>query len=586
MYELFVRTLSQGLQAFMPVAVFLASARREGRSDLVAPARWAIVLAVPLTVVAGYLFRISTHQARWEALLAIAAVVVTCRLLSTLLSGARRMSADPNSGGYRLVRLAVAAAATLILVRQTMEIAVVLGVSAIEVRSLDATEVVCGAAMCAALLAFGWTRFARWLSSEALRAATITFGAVFLLQSLIYAFHESAEARALPWSDVLHATSEPYGPEGAYGRSLSYLLVLLPVAAAAAMGLRRRVVSLLRPTEPSPMSHWRRSRVRAGMFALACLGLIFVEGDAPRFAREPALASSPASDVAAIAAAPHLLFRHAGADANYNAMRIAPLDRPSAGAVGTLRCERLSFAVGRGLCLQAVRGVFTTYKAVLFDRTLTATSSMKLDGSPSRTKISADGRVGAITVFLIGHAYTNTSFSTKTSLIDMATGDELADLEQFVTWKGGARFKAADFNFWGVTFTRDSNVFYASLGTGGKIYLVKGDLGLRKLTVLREGVECPSLSPDNRLIVFKRRVASTAGAWRLYALDLATMVERPVAAETQYVDDQVEWLDNQHVLYAVERKNSAVSDVWMSAVDDSGPSRMYLSEASSPIVVR
>jgi hypothetical protein len=103
---------------------------------------------------------------------------------------------------------------------------------------------------------------------------------------------------------------------------------------------------------------------------------------------------------------------------------------------------------------------------------------------------------------------------------------------------------------------------------------------------VREGIECPSLSPDNRLIVFKRRVASIAGAWRLYVLDLATMAERPLAAETQYVDDQVEWLDNQRVLYAVPRKNSPVSDVWVSPVDDSGPSRVYLSEASSPIVVR
>jgi dipeptidyl aminopeptidase/acylaminoacyl peptidase len=283
---------------------------------------------------------------------------------------------------------------------------------------------------------------------------------------------------------------------------------------------------------------------------------------------------------------PHVLFRHAGADANYNAMRIAPLDHLSTGAVGTLRCERLSFAGSRGLCLQADRGVFTTYKAVLFDRTLTATGSMKLDGSPSRTKISADGRVGAITVFLAGHAYTAITFSTRTSLVDMASGDELAELEQFATWKDGVRFKSADFNFWGVTFTRDGNAFYATLGTGGKIYLVKGDLGLRKTTVLREGIECPSLSPDNRLIVFKRRVGSIPGSWRLYVLDLATMVERPVAAETQYIDDQVEWLDNKHVLYGVQRKNSGVSDVWISPVDDSGPSRIYLPEASSPIVVR
>jgi hypothetical protein len=59
----------------------------------------------------------------------------------------------------------------------------------------------------------------------------------------------------------------------------------------------------------------------------------------------------------------------------------------------------------------------------------------------------------------------------------MASGEVLTDLEHFTTWKDGARFHAADFNFWGVTFSRDSNMFYASLGTKGTTYLVRGDPG-------------------------------------------------------------------------------------------------------------
>ena len=80
--------------------------------------------------------------------------------------------------------------------------------------------------------------------------------------------------------------------------------------------------------------------------------------------------------------------------------------------------------------------------------------------------------------------------------------------------------------------------------TKATTYLVRGDLGLRKLTVLHENVECPSLSPDNRRIAYKRRVGPQPEAWRLYILDLATMTERPIAAETRFIDDQAEWLDN------------------------------------------
>src|SRR4029453_17529121 len=117
------------------------------------------------------------------------------------------------------------------------------------------------------------------------------------------------------------------------------------------------------------------------------------------------------------------------------------------------------------------------------------------------------------------HGYSSSSFSTKTTLVDMASGDVLGDLEQFATWRDGKRFAAADFNFWGLTFARESNPCYASLQTARKTYLVRGDLGLRKLTVLHENVECPSLSPDNRLIAYKKRVGPQPDAWRLYILD-------------------------------------------------------------------
>jgi Tol biopolymer transport system component len=175
----------------------------------------------------------------------------------------------------------------------------------------------------------------------------------------------------------------------------------------------------------------------------------------------------------------------------------------------------------------------------------------------------------------------------------MASGDELGDLEEFSTWRAGARFTAADFNFWGVTFARDSNVFYATLRTaqgsdrGTMTYLVRGDLGVRRLTVLRENVECPSLSPDNRLMAFKKRAGPDVAPWRVYLLDLATLTDRPLAGETRSIDDQIEWLDDTHVLYAAGReKASASRDVWLAPIDNSAPPRIFLSEAESPIVVR
>ena len=331
----------------------------------------------------------------------------------------------------------------------------------------------------------------------------------------------------------------------------------------------------------------RRATIAIGLLIVAVLVVISLER--PNNAASPAAAPVSPSRLAGLAAKPHLVFRHTGVDTNYSALSVAALEGAGARdrAAAGLACERVSFSRERGICLQADRGVFTSYKASIFDRGFNIVRTFKLDGSPSRTRVSPDGRVGTITVF-VGKdlGYTSSTFSTRTLLIDMASGEVLTDLEQFTTWRNGARFKADDFNFWGVTFARDSNVFYASLRSQSTTYLVRGDLGLRKLTVLHENVECPSLSPDNRVIAFKKRVGPQPEAWRLYVLDLATMNERPVAAETRFIDDQAEWLDDAHVLYGVPRQGTATTDAWVASIDGAGPARVFIEEAESPIVVR
>ncbi len=79
--------------------------------------------------------------------------------------------------------------------------------------------------------------------------------------------------------------------------------------------------------------------------------------------------------------------------------------------------------------------------------------------------------------------------------------------------------KAADVNYWGITFAADDLTFYATLpSTGGKTWLMRGDMGARTLTALRENVECPSLSPDGGRIAYKHR--DRPDHWRLHVLDL------------------------------------------------------------------
>jgi hypothetical protein len=280
------------------------------------------------------------------------------------------------------------------------------------------------------------------------------------------------------------------------------------------------------------------------------------------------------------------LFRETAPGPHFGLLSAAPLDAPDARRVATaLSCDRVAFAAGHGICLHADRGFFRTYSAIVLDAVLKPGPTARLDGKPSRTRVAADGRVGATTVFVVGDSY-GAEFSTRTALMDLSGGDVIGDLEQFATWTDGARVRAADFNFWGVTFARDGNTFYATLRTAGTTYLVRGELALRKMTTLRENVECPSLSPDERRIAFKKHVGPGGDGWRLAVLDLPTMTERLIAGESRWIDDQVEWLDNRRVLYAVPRRTTATSDVWVASVDDDAPAQMFLREAESPVVVR
>ena len=59
--------------------------------------------------------------------------------------------------------------------------------------------------------------------------------------------------------------------------------------------------------------------------------------------------------------------------------------------------------------------------------------------------------------------------------------------EEFQVSQDGKVIKSPDFNYWGVTFQRDSNFFYATLRTGGTI---RSRDFTQALTVIQgEGVE-------------------------------------------------------------------------------------------------
>lgn len=280
---------------------------------------------------------------------------------------------------------------------------------------------------------------------------------------------------------------------------------------------------------------------------------------------------------------PYMVFRSLDrADpATYGRIAVVPLDDVQGPRqLGGLTCDRVYFQGERGICLALSDSFPPTYKAELLGPDLKPTGAVAVPGIPSRAQVSPDGRLGATTTFVSGHSYASLGvFSTQAMIIDMVTGKPIVrSLENWPVTKDGKRVESVDENFWGITFAPDGDTFYATLSTKGQTYLVRGSVTGKSMTTIHENVECPSISPEGGRIAYKKRTGAD-GLWHLTVLDLETMTETPLA-EDQPIDDQVQWLDEDTIVYG----NGEA--IWSVPADGSGTAERFLAAANSPSIVR
>jgi hypothetical protein len=291
-------------------------------------------------------------------------------------------------------------------------------------------------------------------------------------------------------------------------------------------------------------------------------------------------------EVARVRSAPHVLFRdlELEPEGTFGHLAMTPLEAPPGDArpsraVSALSCVRVHVGGDRGMCLELLDENARKATLRVFGPDLAELWSTPLDGLPSRARVSPDGKLGAVTVFVTGHSYSDGAMSTRTTLFDLqALRVLVADLEELPVTRDGQKLEAVDENFWGVTFAPSGPTFHATLGASGKTWLLEGDAIGRTLHALREDVECPSRSPDGSKLAFKKRRTGQDG-WRLHLLELATMQERALD-EARSIDDQVEWLDDQRILY----KHGA--NVYALGIAAGSRAEVYLERASSPAVAR
>ena len=284
-----------------------------------------------------------------------------------------------------------------------------------------------------------------------------------------------------------------------------------------------------------------------------------------------------------------IVFRNTAPGEGYGHVASVPLADPGgARAVGDLACDRLDATSEALSCLRSVRGIVPTYTATVYTGDGHALLEWPLAGIPSRTRLSPGGSLIATTSFVAGHSYATVGFSTDTSLRTIG-GEDLGNIEEWTLLVDGEPAAPVDRNYWGVTFI-DETTFYATVGfsASGVTHLVRGDIAARTLTTLAANVECPSLSPDGSRIAFKR-VTAGSGAnvhWTPAVYDIATG-RIDLLPETRGIDDQIEWLDDDVILYGMPREGAAGdTDVWALAADGADEPTLLIEHAWSPSVIR
>ncbi len=236
MLQAFVITLREGLEAFLIVAISLAYLRKTGRPSLIPAVHWGIAVSILLSVGLAVLFQRASNQALWEGVLAIAAAGLVATLIVHMWRHARRLkgeieahlAASSLQAGVRAFA-GVFLFTLLMISREGMETALLMGTLLFQIQAADVIAGAAGGTLTAAGVAWLWSKYGHRVNLGLFFQVTALFLMVFVIQLLIYGFHELTEANIFPYSEPLHWATEPYGPDGRYGQYLTYLLVVLPV---------------------------------------------------------------------------------------------------------------------------------------------------------------------------------------------------------------------------------------------------------------------------------------------------------------------------------------------------------------------
>ncbi len=251
MLNAFIIVLREGFESFLLVAIILSYLRKAGQQRLTSAVYAGIVLALSASLglayilkngiddsvlestfgasLGSYIGQFFANEALREGVLGVVAMVMVGTLVIHMWRTGpkvhermRQKLGEMSSRSSRLAALGGIFLFTFLMItREGMETALLL----MQVRD---SQLVAGSliGLCAAAgFAWGWARFGHLINVRRFFQVTGIFLLLFIIQVGIYSFHEFAEAGLLPNSEVLHAATEKFSPDGLYGKWFSVLMI-------------------------------------------------------------------------------------------------------------------------------------------------------------------------------------------------------------------------------------------------------------------------------------------------------------------------------------------------------------------------
>ncbi len=245
MLNSFIIVLREGFESFLLVAVILSYVRKAGQKWLSSAVYAAIVLALSASfglayvlkngvddavltgtfgaALGGYISQFLANESLREAVLGVVAIVMVGTLVIHMWRTGPKVQERISKTSHFAALAGVFLFTFLMITREGMETALML----LQIRD---PHLISGGLLglaAAGAFAWSWAHFAHLINVKRFFQVTGIFLLLFMVQVGIYSFHEFAEAGLLPNSEILHAATEKFSPDGLYGKWFSLVMIFL-----------------------------------------------------------------------------------------------------------------------------------------------------------------------------------------------------------------------------------------------------------------------------------------------------------------------------------------------------------------------